>query len=407
MMKSRLMWLVLGIGLTAAVMGSVWAATSGEVEVRVNARHLEDGRVEVAVQQHDGDGWGDRQRPDSRFVPAGAQANHWYSSSAVSIEVPVPEDELFCLVTHAQPGDDGFWTYKFEAMAHRWDVYHDGITVQVKHGATPQIQAQMLQQCLDDGATAVGSSLADPDPLREVLLSAVDEGITVVTFNSGLQDYQSVGSSRHVSVNEPETGRQVGALLVERGVTGNVACVIHEARNVGLDERCDGLEEGYTNGSIERFHVTGVGDIEATEAELRDELFGEDGEAQFGGVVTLNSDIGRAVLGVVRDTGADIAIATFDENREVLEAIRDGDILFSVDTVPQYQAFYALSSMLQLARTIPRILELYKVDDPHALLSQLPVLLGPRLYTSDNAREWLQTVYGTDRSVIETEVDDN
>jgi len=406
-MKSRLMWLVLGIGLTAAVMGSVWAATSGEVEVRVNARHLEDGRVEVAVQQHDGDGWGDRQRPDSRFVPAGAQANHWYSSSAVSIEVPVPEDELFCLVTHAQPGDDGFWTYKFEAMAHRWDVYHDGITVQVKHGATPQIQAQMLQQCLDDGATAVGSSLADPDPLREVLLSAVDEGITVVTFNSGLQDYQSVGSSRHVSVNEPETGRQVGALLVERGVTGNVACVIHEARNVGLDERCDGLEEGYTNGSIERFHVTGVGDIEATEAELRDELFGEDGEAQFGGVVTLNSDIGRAVLGVVRDTGADIAIATFDENREVLEAIRDGDILFSVDTVPQYQAFYALSSMLQLARTIPRILELYKVDDPHALLSQLPVLLGPRLYTSDNAREWLQTVYGTDRSVIETEVDDN
>ena len=75
--------------------------------------------------------------------------------------------------------------------------------------------------------------------------------------------------------------------------------------------------------------------------------------------------------------------------------------------MPQYQAFYALSSMLQLARTIPRILELYKVDDPHALLSQLPVLLGPRLYTSDNAREWLQTVYGTDRSVITTEVDDN
>ncbi|MDE2988531.1 MAG: substrate-binding domain-containing protein [Chloroflexota bacterium] len=406
-MKSRLMWLVLGIGLTAAVMGSVWAATSGEVEVRVNARHLEDGRVEVAVQQHDGDSWGDRQRPDSRFVPAGAQANHWYSSSAVSIEVPVPEDELFCLVTHAQPGDDGFWTYKFEAMAHRWDVYHDGITVQVKHGATPQIQAEMLQQCLDDGATAVGSSLADPEPLRDVLLSAVDAGITVVTFNSGLQDYKSVGSSRHVSVNEPETGRQVGALLVERGVTGNVACVIHEARNVGLDERCDGLEEGYTNGSIERFHVAGVGDIEATKDDLKGQLLGEDGEPLFGGVVTLNSDIGSAALAVVRETGADIKIATFDENREVLEAIREGEILFSVDTVPQYQAFYALSSMLQLARTIPRILELYKVDDPHALLSQLPVLLGPRLYTSDNAREWLQTVYGTDRSVITTEVDDN
>jgi len=47
-MKSRLMWLVLGIGLTAAVMGSVWAATGGEVEARFNARHLEDGRGEVA-----------------------------------------------------------------------------------------------------------------------------------------------------------------------------------------------------------------------------------------------------------------------------------------------------------------------------------------------------------------------
>ena len=405
-MKRSVIWLLLGVGITAAVMGSVWAATSGEAEVRVNARHLDDGRVEVAVQQYEGDGWGDQQRPEARFLPADAPPSRWYASSGVSIEVPVPEDELFCLVTHAQPGDDGFWTYKFEAMAHRWDVYHDGITVEVKHGATPQIQAEMLQECLDDGATAIASSLADPDPLREVLLSAVDAGITVVTFNSGLQDYKSVGSSRHVSVNEPETGRQVGALLVERGVTGNVACVIHEARNVGLDERCDGLEEGYTNGSIERFHVTGVGDIEATKADLLDKIMGEDGEPRFGGIVTLNSDIGSAALAVVRETGADIGIATFDENREVLEAIRDGEILFSVDTVPQYQAFYALSSMLQLARTIPRILELYKVDDPHALLSQLPVLLGPRLYTEDNAREWLQTVYGTDRSVITTEVDD-
>lgn len=406
-MKRSLMWLLLGAGITAAVIGSVWAATSGEAEVRVNARHLEDGRVEVAVQQYEGDGWGDRQRPDSRFVPAGAQANHWYSSSGVSIEIPAPEDDLFCLVTHAQPGDEGFWGFKFEGMAKRWDVYVDGISVQVKHGATPQIQAEMIQECIDDGAIAVGSSLADPDPLRDVLRSAVDAGVVVVTFNSGLQDYQSVGSSRHISVNEPQAGMQVGGLLVERGVTGNVACVIHEARNVGLDERCDGLEEGYTNGSIERFHVTGVGDDEATKAEMTEQFLDDDGEPRFGAVVTLNSDIGSLALAVVRETGADIKIATFDENREVLEAIRDGEILFSIDTVPQYQSLYALSSMLQLARTLPRILALYNVDNPHAIFGQLPVLLGPRLFTEDNAREWLQGVYGTDRSVLEQELDDN
>ena len=66
------------------------------------------------------------------------------------------------------------------------------------------------------------------------------------------------------------------------------------------------------------------GDIEATKDDLKGQLLGEDGEPLFGGVVTLNSDIGSAALAVVRETGADIKIATFDENREVLEAIKEG-----------------------------------------------------------------------------------
>ena len=62
-MSKALIWFLTGVGLMAAVMGTVWATTSEEVEVRVNARQLEDGRVEVGIQYRDGGSWSERQLP--------------------------------------------------------------------------------------------------------------------------------------------------------------------------------------------------------------------------------------------------------------------------------------------------------------------------------------------------------
>ena len=75
--------------LTLAVIGSFVAAqqtTNVETEVRINARELEDGRVDFALQQRDGDGWGERILPRVRKFPAEVDHTRWLFSSVLTVD---------------------------------------------------------------------------------------------------------------------------------------------------------------------------------------------------------------------------------------------------------------------------------------------------------------------------------
>ena len=68
-----------------------WAVAqdaTGEVDVRVAAQRLADGRTEFALQEREADGsWGARRLPTRRMFPAGADVGRWLSSSPLTVEV--------------------------------------------------------------------------------------------------------------------------------------------------------------------------------------------------------------------------------------------------------------------------------------------------------------------------------
>ena len=75
------------IGLSAFAQAAHAAAV--EIEVRVAAQRLADGRTEFAVQQRrDGEEWGERRLPRSRFFPVGASVGRWLASSPLTISLP-------------------------------------------------------------------------------------------------------------------------------------------------------------------------------------------------------------------------------------------------------------------------------------------------------------------------------
>ena len=90
------------IGVIGIVAGLALAA-QGESEVRVAAIRHDDGRVEVAVQQYGTDGWGERQLPEYRILPADS-SGEWLASSAVAVEAET-NDALNCIVHHGSAGD--------------------------------------------------------------------------------------------------------------------------------------------------------------------------------------------------------------------------------------------------------------------------------------------------------------
>ena len=62
--------------------------SSGSATLRVAARRLSNGKVEFALQRHDGDAWGERLLPARRLFPADATVGRWLVSSPVTPRAP-------------------------------------------------------------------------------------------------------------------------------------------------------------------------------------------------------------------------------------------------------------------------------------------------------------------------------
>ena len=82
-------WLVSSPVTIGAAMMAGEDQSGGEIEVRITAMRLEDGRTKVALQQRDGDGWSNRIAPRNRFVPAAPPVGRRLVSSPVTITTPM------------------------------------------------------------------------------------------------------------------------------------------------------------------------------------------------------------------------------------------------------------------------------------------------------------------------------
>lgn len=80
---------VMGLLVGALALGTGMAVAHNDgTEIRITAmRHESDGRIEFAVQERDGEGWGERILPRSRFFPATGREGRWLSSSPITVGV--------------------------------------------------------------------------------------------------------------------------------------------------------------------------------------------------------------------------------------------------------------------------------------------------------------------------------
>lgn len=86
---------LIGSVTTLAVVGQ---ESSGGVEIRVNAKRLDDGRTEFAVQQREGSGWSDRIAPRGRFLPAAPRVGRWLNSTPAIVGVATGQEASVALL---------------------------------------------------------------------------------------------------------------------------------------------------------------------------------------------------------------------------------------------------------------------------------------------------------------------
>ena len=238
-----------------------------------------------------------------------------------------------------------------------------GVDITIQGSLNPEEQVQFVEDLIARGVDGIAVSLANPDAMRDPIAKAIEAGIPVITMNSGVNAFRELGALTHVGQTETVAGEGAGQRFNDIGLT-KVLCVIQEEGNIGLEERCDGLEAGF-DGEVERFSVASTGDkdLAGTEATIQDKLLSDD---SFDGVLALGPDIGVAARNAIDSSGRDdLTLANFDLSPEVLQAIDDGEILFAVDQ-QQYMQGY-----------LPVVFLVLYQSNANVVGGGLPVLTGP------------------------------
>lgn len=270
----------------------------------------------------------------------------------------------FSVISHGGAGDSFWDVVKNGAEAAGKDL---GVAVEYQGSGDPLQQSQMIDTAVSKKVAGIVVSMANPDALKEAIAKAVQAGIPVVTINSGEARSKELGALAHVGQPEEIAGEGAGAQLKAAGVT-KLVCVIHEAGNVGLEQRCAGAKVGL-GGTIENLQVD-IGNVADASAKVKAKL---EADPKIDGLLSLNPAIAIAARDAVRDSGSKAKVATFDVNSQVLEAIKAGQILFAVDQQPYLQGYLPVV-----------LLKLYKTN-ANVVGGGKPVLTGPGFVTKDNA----------------------
>ena len=275
-------------------------------------------------------------------------------------------DLTIAVVTHGAP-DDAFWT----VVQNGAERAGEDLNVAVEYNSSDDVvrQAELIDTAVSQEVDGLVVSMADPDGLREAVTSAVDAGIPVVTINSGLDQSAQFGAITHVGQSETLAGEAAGEKFNELGAT-KLICVVHEAANIGLQQRCDGARSTF-QGDVENLQVDGT-DRNAVSETVLAELQSDD---SVDGVLALNADVALGAVQAVGDAGREVTVGTFDLSSDLLSAVEAGDVAFAVDQQPYLQGYLGV-----------QFLYLKNINGNDVGGGQ-PVYSGPAFVTQENAAE--------------------
>jgi simple sugar transport system substrate-binding protein len=280
------------------------------------------------------------------------------------------------VITHANPGDSFWDVVKAGAEKAGSDL---GVDLHYQSAPDPGDQSTLIDGAVADGTDGLVISMANPDGLESSIKAAVADGVPVITINSGIDRWQEFGAITHVGQSETIAGEAAGEQLNGAGLT-NVICVIQEAGNVALEDRCAGAKSTFS-GSMENLQTDNT-DLAGSQATIESKLQADD---SIDGILTLGGDMSGAAVRAVESQGSDVQIGTFDLNADVAQNVLDGKLLFAIDQQPYVQGYLGVTGIY------------LKLINGNDIGGGQPVYSGPAIITKDNAEAVLGYAEGGTR----------
>ena len=169
----------------------------------------------------------------------------------------------FFVITHGQASDP-FWAVVqngAEAAAAQLGV---SVTYEAPDTYSITRMRELIRAAIASKPTGLVVSLPNPDALAPVVHAAERAGIPVISINSGSNAFARVGALLHVGEDEYAAGYAAGRRMRASHVHRTL-CVIHEANNLALQQRCRGFAAALAASGAH----TSVLDVNLQDAERR------------------------------------------------------------------------------------------------------------------------------------------
>src|SRR2546428_3646378 len=261
-------------------------------------------------------------------------------STSTSTSNPARSNLKFYVITHGQASDP-FWSVVKKGVDQA--AKDMGVTAIYESPASTTFDVVAMSHLIDTAVAAHPAglvvSIPDPTGLGPSIKAAVAAGIPVISINSGSDVAKSLGVLVHIGQTEEQAGIGGGLKMGAAGVK-NALCINQEVGNAALTLRCKGFQEGLTQADGGTVKVIGVNLANPTQSQQTVEAAIQH-DPSVDGILTLGPTGATPAIKALQDLNklGQIKLATFDLSSDVLNAIKNNQMLFAIDQ-QQYEQGY-------------------------------------------------------------------
>ena len=299
---------------------------------------------------------------------------------------------VFHLITHGMPGDP-FWAQVQRGWAVACKQFGiDGRYIGVRQDGNVGEMLANLETVVATGSDGIACVISDQETLERPLRQAIDTDVPVIAVNiKDLRDDETrIPYLVYVGEGSYETGAASARAVLEefRDRTGRVpkqATFINHAVSLQcLEERGRGMKDVYEDAGTKFTVVATTFDPSRVQENLRAYLEANpDVEAFHGGA----SQVAHWAVDILKQMGrianvneefkpGTVFVGGIDMDKQLLEDVKAGDAVATIDQQPYLQGYYAA-----------QLLDQYR---KHRLVPSRDILTGPYVVDQANAQQRIE-----------------
>jgi len=237
--------------------------------------------------------------------------------------------ERYVMVTHGE-GNDPFWPVVQKGGEDAARAIGADFEYIYNPSADMADMASSIQAAAATSPDGMVISLPDPDSLGPAIKAAVAAGVPVITMNSGLESSASLGALMHVGQPEYLAGQSAGARAKAEGAT-KALCMIQEAYNTALVDRCEGYGE-----SVPMEFTDTTSDPATIQTRATAAL---QAHPEVDAILSVGPHVCDAVSKALDDLGMTVHHSCFDLSPAVMDLINAGKVAFTIDQQQRLQGY--------------------------------------------------------------------